>query len=64
MARLTKLFVERTIETHRKVTRLFQNLIFHRTHEEEQGLSTMLELVNLANLDDKAKPSRRRTYRL
>ena len=36
----------------------------YRTHKEEQGLSSMLELVNLANLDDKAKPSRHLTYRL
>jgi hypothetical protein len=64
MAKSTTYFVERTIETHRKVTRLCQKLILHRTHEKEQGLSSMLELVNLANLDDKAKPSRRLTYRL
>jgi hypothetical protein len=34
-----------------------QNLKFHRTHEEEQDISSMLELINLANLDDKSEPS-------
>ena len=28
------------------------NLIFHCTHEEEQGIGFVLELIYLANLDD------------
>jgi hypothetical protein len=55
MAKATTQFVERTIETHRKVTKLCQKLILHRTHEKEQGLSFMLELMNLANLDEQGK---------
>ena len=27
-----------------------QNLIFHCTHEEEQGTNSMIESINLANL--------------
>jgi hypothetical protein len=34
-----------------------QDLIFHHKHEEEQGISSMLELMNIANLNDKSKPS-------
>ena len=35
----------------------YHNLTFHRTHEEEQGVGFVLELINLANLNDKSKPS-------
>ena len=37
-----------------------QNLMFHHTHEEEQGITSVLEvleLINRANLDDKSEPS-------
>ena len=30
-----------------------QNSIFYRTHEEEQGISYVVEMISLANLDDK-----------
>lgn len=36
----------------------YQKLIIHRTHEEEQGIGSLLELVNLVNLEDKPEPSR------
>ena len=36
----------------------YQNLNFHCAHEGEQGICYVLELINLANLDDKAEPSR------
>ena len=41
---------------------IYQILTFRRTHEEEQGISSMLELMNLVNLDGKAKPSGYLTY--
>lgn len=31
----------------------YQNLDFHRTHNKEQGMNYGLELIDLANLDDK-----------
>ena len=39
-----------------------QNLIFHHTHGKEQGINFVLELINLANLDDKLEPSQHLTY--
>ena len=43
---------------------IYQNLIFHRTHEEEQGINYVLELINLANLDDKSNLSQHTTLSL
>ena len=37
---------------------------FHCTQEEEQDINYVLELINLANLDDKFEPGRHVTYRL
>ena len=39
-----------------------QNLNFRRTREEEQGIGSFLQLINLANLDDKLEPSWHLTY--
>ena len=45
---------------HRDVMRVHmtcQILTFHCTQDEEQGINSMLEFINLANLDDKSECS-------
>ena len=42
----------------------YKNLNFLLTHEEEEGISSMLKLINLANLDDKLETSQYLTYQL
>ena len=34
-----------------------QSLKLHLTHEEEQDISSLLEFINLTNLDDKSESS-------
>ena len=36
---------------------------FHCTHEKEQDIVYVLELINLANLDEKSEPSQHVTHR-
>lgn len=40
----------------------YQSLDFHRTHNKEQGMNYGLELIDLANLDDKLELSQYLTY--
>lgn len=42
----------------------YENLNLHRTHEWEQDINYVLELINMTNLDDKLEPSRHLTYGL
>ena len=42
-------------QPQRPICKNYQNLVFHCTHEEEQGMNSMIELMNLINLDDKSK---------
>lgn len=42
---------------------IYQNLNFHRTHEEEQDIGLVLEeVMNSVNLDDKLEPNRHLAY--
>ena len=41
-----------------------QNLIFHRTHEEEQDIGSVIDIVNLTNLDDKWETNQHLNYML
>lgn len=47
-----------------RVTLTYQNLIFCHSHEEKQGIGSLLGLINMANLDDTSKPSRHFTNSL
>ena len=47
---------------HRTVIWLVKSLIYHRTHEDKQGITYVQKLTNLANLDDKSKPNPRLAY--
>ena len=39
-----------------------RNLILCHTHEKEQGINFVVELINLVNLDDTSEPSWHLTY--